>query len=117
MTKKEKFLEQLNEAFAKNDIEFIIKNVTDDIVWTVVNNFTVNGKEQFNEAMEKMKSDEPFQLKIKNIITHGDSAAVNGVMKTPEGKRYAFCDVYKFSGFKNPKVKRMTSYVIELKQK
>lgn len=37
-------------------------------------------------------------------------------MRTPDGDEtaYAFCDVYTFRGFKNPKVQEMTSYVIEI---
>lgn len=116
MTKKGKFLQKINEAFAKSEIDFIVENVTDDIKWTAIGDFTVKGKEAFIESLEKMKSNEPFQLEIKNIITHGDSAAVDGEMKSPDGKRFAFCDVYKLSGFKNPKIKKMTSYVVELEK-
>lgn len=114
MTQKGKFLQKINEAFAKSNIEFILENVTDDIEWTAVGDFSVKGKEQFIKAMKKMVSEDPFRLEIKNIITHGDSAAVDGEMESPEGNRYAFCDVYKFRGFKNPKIKNMTSYVVEL---
>lgn len=114
MTKKGQFLSQLNEAFAKSDIDFIIEKTTDDIEWTVVGDFSLKGKEAFTKAMNKMASDEPYSIEIKNIITHGDSAAVDGEMRSPDGKRYAFCDVYKFRGFKNPKVKKMTSYVLEI---
>lgn len=117
MTTKEKLLQKINEAFSNNEIDFIVENVTDDIEWTAVGDFTVKGKEQFVDAMKKMASDVPFKLEIKNIITHGDSAAADGVMQSPDGKRYAFCDLYKFSGFKNPKIKKMTSYVIDLKVK
>lgn len=35
-------------------------------------------------------------------------------MKTVDGEVYAFCNVYKFSGFKNPKIAVMISYVIEV---
>lgn len=114
MTKKGQFLRKLNEAFAKSDIDFIIEKVTDDIEWTVVGDFSLNGKEAFIKTMRKMASDEPYSIEIKNIITHGDSAAVDGEMRSPDGKLYAFCDVYKFRGFKNPKVKKMTSYVLEI---
>lgn len=116
MTKKEKLLQKINEAFAKSEIDYILENVTDDIEWTAMGDFSVKGKQQFIEAMKKMASDEPFKLDIKNIITHGDSAAVDGVMESPDGKRFAFCDVYKLSGFKNPKIKKMTSYVVELEK-
>jgi ketosteroid isomerase-like protein len=116
MTKKEKLLQQVNEAFAKNNTDFIIKHVTDDISWTVVSDFTVKGKELFSEALKSMQNEKPFHLEIKNIITHGYSAAVDGLMKSAEGKTYAFCDVYSFRGFTDPKIKEMTSYVIEIKE-
>lgn len=116
MTKKEQFLRHINEAFAKSDIDFIIENVADDIEWTVMGDFSLRGKEAFIEALQKMASDEPFVLEIQNIITHGDSAAVDGQMKSPDGNIYAFCDVYKFRGFKNPKIKTMASYVVQLEK-
>ncbi|MDX1642668.1 MAG: nuclear transport factor 2 family protein [Balneolaceae bacterium] len=115
MTKKVQFLKKVNEAFAKSNIDFIVEHITEDIEWTVIGDFSVKGKKDFTDAMKKMASEQAFQLEIKNIITHGNSAAVDGVMKSPDGKEYAFCDVYKFSGFKNPKIKKMTSYVLELK--
>lgn len=33
-----------------------------------------------------------------------------------DSRTYAFCDVYRFSVFKDPKVKERTSYVIELEE-
>ncbi|MEX0610028.1 MAG: nuclear transport factor 2 family protein [Balneolaceae bacterium] len=117
MTEKAKFLKKINDAFAKSDIEFILQNVTDDIRWTVHGDFSLQGKDDFTKAMEKMASDEPYELNIENIITHGKSAAVNGIMKMPgNDKTYAFCDIYHFNGFKNPKIKEMITYVLEQKE-
>lgn len=116
MTKKAKFLKKFNEAFAKSDTEYIVDHVTDDISWTIVGDSTVEGKDAFIQALKTMESEEPFELEIKNIITHGDSAAVNGTMKSQDGSSYAFCDIYKFSRYKNPKISAITSYVIELKK-
>jgi ketosteroid isomerase-like protein len=107
-------LEKFNEAFANSDTGFLIENVTDSICWTVAGEKTVEGKEAFAAALKEMVQDEPMELSIHNIITHGKSAAVNGEMKSADGKRYGFCDVYKFSGFKNPKIREMTSYAVEL---
>lgn len=116
MTKKGKFLQQLNEAFANNDVDFIIENVTDDVRWTIVGDHIIEGKADFTKALEAMVVDVPLNLTINTIITHGKTAAVNGVMSSPEGATYAFCDIYTFSGFKNPKIRTMTSYVIALTQ-
>ncbi|MEX0904408.1 MAG: nuclear transport factor 2 family protein [Balneolaceae bacterium] len=113
-TKNQEFLEKINEAFARNDTDFIIDNVTDDIKWTAVGDFSVSGKENFASALKKMESEEPYELTIGHVITHGKHAAVNGEMTSKDGKTYAFCDIYIFSGFKNPKIKEMTSYVVEV---
>lgn len=114
-TQNQQFLEDINRAFARSDSDFILKHVTDDIRWTVHGDFSVQGKEAFTKELKKMESPEPLELNISNIITHGRSAAVDGTMKTPDSKTYAFCDVYQFRGLKNPKIKEMTSYVVELK--
>ncbi|WP_199535621.1 nuclear transport factor 2 family protein [Rhodohalobacter sp. SW132] len=114
-TKNQELLEKFNEAFARNDTDFVINHVTDSIKWSVVGDFKVEGKEAFTKALKKMKGDEPLELEIDKVITHGKDASVNGIMKSKNGVQYAFCDVYTFSGFKNPKIREMTSYVIEVK--
>lgn len=113
-TKNQELLKEFNRAFASNDSGYILDHVTDGIRWEVVGDQTVNGKEEFANALAAMQQDESMDLTIHNIITHGKFAAVNGEMKSTDGKIYAFCDVYEFSGFKNPKIKEMTSYAIEI---
>jgi len=113
-TATQQFLEKFNKAFARSDIDFILDNVTKTIRWTVVGDQTVEGKEAFEKTLNEMAQETLMEVTIHNIITHGKSAAVNGEMKTPDGNIYAFCDIYKLSGFKNPKISEMTSYAIEL---
>lgn len=114
-TKNQELLEEINKAFARNDSDFIIEHVTDTIRWEIVGDQTVEGKEAFAKTLKEMEAEEPMELTIHHIITHGKSASVNGEMKTAGGEVYAFCDVYKFSGFKNPKITEMTSYAISVK--
>lgn len=113
-TKNQELLKEINEAFARNDSDFILEHVTDTIRWTIVGDQKVEGKEAFLKTLKAMEADKPMELTIHNIITHGKSAAVNGEMKTADGNVYAFCDLYKFSGFKDAKIKEMTSYAIEV---
>lgn len=113
-TKNQKLLEDLNKAFARNDSEFIIEHVTNTIRWEIVGDKTVEGKEAFADTLKEMEADEPMKLTIHHIITHGKEASVNGEMETADGEVYAFCDVYKFSGFKNPKITELTSYAIQV---
>lgn len=114
-TKNQELLEQFNQAFSKNDIDFLADHVTETIKWTAVGDFNVEGKEAFIKALKSMEADEPWELEVDKVITHGKDAAVNGIMKSKDGKHYAFCDVYTFSGFKDPKISEMTSYVVEIR--
>ncbi|GAA5521340.1 nuclear transport factor 2 family protein [Aliifodinibius salicampi] len=113
-TKNQEFLEELNQAFARSDTDFIADHVTDTIRWQIVGDQTIEGKKAFTRALKEMETEKPMELTIHHIITHGKEASVNGIMKIPgEDKAFAFCDVYKFSGFKNPQITEMLSYVIE----
>ena len=118
MTEKGKFLKKFNEAFAQGDISFILENVTEDIKWTMFGDKTINGLEEFKKEIESMVKSESG-LELDEIITHGNTAAVNGIIEALDqnGKpsKFAFCDVYTLSGFKNPKIKEMKSYVTKIK--
>lgn len=109
------FLEKLNHAFANNDSAYIAEQVTYDIRWEIVGEQTVAGKKAFVEMLKLMELPGPLSMTIHNIITHGKTASVNGVMTTPDGTSFGFCDVIRFNRIKNPKIKEMTSYAIELK--
>jgi ketosteroid isomerase-like protein len=113
-TSKQVFLEKFNRAFADSDTDFLLSCVTDDIRWKVAGEQWVEGREQFASQLREMEQSEPLELTIEHIITHGKLAAVNGVMKSLDGKTYGFCDIYTFSQSKDPKVREMTSYVVEL---
>lgn len=117
MTNNQEFFQRLNEAFAKSDTEYIIANAADDIVWNIIGDKIIRGKENFIKEIKSMESENPYELGISHTITHGKTAAVDGIMKMTDKsgntKIYAFCDIYLLSGFKNGKIKEMTSYVVE----
>ncbi len=112
---KKLFLRDIYIAFAKNDLQHILQNVSDGIRWNMVGDSLVEGKEQVANVIEAMNHTKATELTIKNIITHGKTAAVDGIVKLENGSRYAFCDVYNFSSSaKDAKVKEVTSYSINL---
>lgn len=117
MSTKEQFLRDLNNAFANNDIDYISKFVADDIQWTIKGENTIMGKDNFTNALEEMKSDEPYKLSIDDIIIHKNKGIVEGSMSSPDGKTYAFCDIYVFVDTDVPMINKMTSYVITLEKK
>jgi ketosteroid isomerase-like protein len=119
MNDKGKFLRKFNQAFAGNDLNFIEKNITDDIIWVIAGDRIIKGKENFIQTYRAMNDGKSFEISIDNVITHGSTAAVDGTMKTTlrkdESHTWAFCDIYSLSGFRNPKIKKITSYVIRVK--
>ncbi|WP_082234518.1 nuclear transport factor 2 family protein [Halobacillus massiliensis] len=119
MTQKEELLRKFNEAFVNNDTDFILENVTDNIIWRIAGETTIEGKKDVKEAVQSMKSGLHEKLTLSTIITHGLNAAVNGTIDLVEedGKRktYEFCDIYKFHKFKDGKIKELISYTVEKK--
>ena len=115
---KEEFLRKFNEAFLENDIPFILESVTNDVHWEMVGDRTLKGRSELKEFFDTMDESAGLEaLDIQHIITHGKLGSANGTMKMKDksGKliQYGFCDVYEFSGFKNPKIKTLTSYMVK----
>lgn len=119
MREKEEFIRDFNEAFSRNDRDFILNNMTDDIIWEFIGEKTVQGKEEVKKFMEPMSNVETLELELLQIITHGRTAAANGRMKikepSGEEKSFGFADFYVLNGMKSPKVKKLTSYVVSIK--
>lgn len=97
-----------------------MESVTENVIWDIPGYRRIEGKAAFRKALEEMVPSPPVKLSIDKIITHGREASVNGVISAiPKGQSkmstIAFCDVYKLSGFKNPRISEMISYTVELK--
>jgi hypothetical protein len=109
------FIEKLTAAFAKRDAKFILGNVTDSIRWNIVGGLLLEGKDNFAQALERMKNEKVAELSIRHIATHGKTGAVDGTVILEDGKTRAFCDVYEFHGAKGTAIKEITSYVIDIR--
>lgn len=48
------FLKDFNIAFAKGNLEIIADSVTDDIVWNIIGDRKIEGKENFMQELEKI---------------------------------------------------------------
>jgi ketosteroid isomerase-like protein len=119
MTAQTKFLQQFNEAFAKGDINYISQQVTDDIEWNMVGDFSLKGKKAFDDSLQEMKGTETLDMQILNTIINGKFAAVDGTMKIKESsgniKSFGFCDLYEFNNDGN-KIRKMTSYIVPVEK-
>ena len=117
MTEKERFIREFNHAFSIRDTEFLAAKVTEDVVWNMVGDQTIQGKSAVLSKIREMGKDMELEIEVQRIISHGIDVAVEGTMAFNQNKgerrKFAFCDTYKFSGFKNPKIKYINSYIIE----
>ncbi|MBU3820842.1 nuclear transport factor 2 family protein [Flavobacteriaceae bacterium XHP0103] len=111
---KREFLKNINVAFVKGDHDFLIKSVSDNIVWNIVGDKKIEGKERFREELNQMKAEKITELILDRVLTHGKEGAASGVTKMQNGKHYAFSDFYEFTGAKGTKVESITSFVIEI---
>lgn len=114
----EQFLDAVNDAYARGDIDFFETNVTDDVYFEMVGDRSVRGREALLALMRSM-ADWPLpQIAVENVITHGSRAAVEGTMRLEdkEGvvKTYGFCDVYEMSDPTNPKIRSVKSYILAI---
>ncbi len=116
MTSKEEFLRKFNEAFIQNDVNYIIDCTTDDVLWIMVGDRTIRGKEELAVSMNEKKDASGLEIKIGAMIIDGDQAAIDGSMsfedKDGNRKTYNFCDLYKFRNDGELKISELRSYII-----
>lgn len=106
-------LKEVTVAYVQNNLDYLSKMMADDVVWHIVGDKRIDGKEQLLENVQQSYRDIK-QLQIDKIITHGTTAALNGLITRNDGTEYAYCDVYVFSGgSKSAKIKEITSYIIK----
>lgn len=114
---KKNLLKDLNIAFAEYRVEDIVEHLKDDVLWNIVGNKFMRSKKEIIEEIERMKEYKVSEIRISNVITHGNTGSVNGILIRDDEKCFAFCNVYHFSGFgRNSKIKKITSYIIETEQ-
>src|SRR5690554_7763900 len=90
-------IHDFNIAFAKGDVKSIADKLTNDMVWEMVGDRHMTGKENVTKALEEMKSYTASKLVIDHVITHGKTASCNGkFVMTTSGEEFSFCDVYEF---------------------
>ncbi len=118
MTTSQILLRDFNHARAVHDVEFISRRVTDDIRWTIVGKRTIEGKQAFSNEIQGISDDEPRNVRVTHIIVDGSEGVVHGTMsgtnRVGEKETLAFCDIYKLSRSRDPRIREITSYTIAL---
>ena len=115
---KKLLLKELTSAFAKGTAQrVILPRLANDVAWDMVGTEFIKGKDNVAEilAAAAQSENKASKLEIENIVTHGNAGSVNGHITMADGKQYAFCDVYVWSGASEKSaIKKITSFSIEV---
>ena len=116
MATKKDIVNKVNAAFAQNKLEDFFVHCADDIVFTMVGDRTIKGKEAIRLWMKSMGS-EPPSINVQNVISEGDFATAVGdmTMKEKDGTTgsYAFSDHYRFRG---DKIVELKAFVVKTQE-
>jgi ketosteroid isomerase-like protein len=99
---RKNIVEQINAGFAENNLDKVLSFCADDLVWTMVGDTTVKGKDAIRKWIASMNP-EPPQLMIQQMVAEGDVVITRGDMIMKDSKdriahTYSFCDIYRFAG-------------------
>jgi uncharacterized protein len=107
-------VEQINEGFARNDLEQVLSFCSDNLSWNMIGEKTVTGKDAIRTWIASM-GPQPPQFTIEHTVAEGDFVITrgDGTMKEKKdgsSEPYAFCDIYHFTG---DKVDELVTFVIK----
>jgi len=106
------WLKDFNLAFIEGDIERTLGFVAEDVVWELVGEGTIRGRDGMRAWLESMFGKRARRAEFEHFITHGKVAAVNGSYEMESGSRFRFSDIYEFAGNRNDSpIVNYTSYV------
>lgn len=118
MTEKEKFLRDVNKAYAEGDEKFFMDHITDNICWTIVGEKDIAGKAEFKEVLDQMKEMPAVEINVENVFVAHSHGIVEGVVtsrnRLGQKKHFGFCDIYRFTEGKDLRISTITSYVIDI---
>ena len=96
----------------KGEVPTILEMVEEDIVWNLVGDKVIKGKEVFEKELKTMTETPIKSMEIFDVITHGKAAAINGQITAADGKTYEFCEVYTFKSAGAKKIREIRSYIL-----
>jgi ketosteroid isomerase-like protein len=115
MTENKKTVERFMDGFNKSNHEQILSCLTEDVEWEMPGAFHLVGKNAFDKEIENDAFVGSPTITITRTVEENDVVIAEGavrVKKKDDGLLNAvFCDVFVM---KNAKIKRLTSYLVEL---
>jgi hypothetical protein len=109
------WLRDFNLAFIAGEIDKTLEFVAEDIVWELVGEGRIEGREGMRAWLRSMAGKKAKRVELKHFITHGRVASVNGSYEMESGSKFEFCDVYEFADETDGSpIRRYTSCVVRV---
>lgn len=115
-TARKKLVFELTKQFATYQIDDLLPSLAEDIIWTLVGDKPIMGRDLFAHALKEMSGDKATRLDIFNIMEEGLVVAIHGKMHMENGNVYGFADFYTFKPTEQSIVQSITSYVTAIEQ-
>ncbi len=104
------------DGFNQSNHELILSCLTDDIEWIIPGFFHVKGKDAFDREIENDAFVGSPTIKLTKIIEENNIVVAEGSVKSQRKDggmlNMVFCDIFEME---NKKIKKLTSYLAELK--
>lgn len=114
---RKEIVEKINDAFTAGDTEGFLSHCSDDLMWTMVGDRTVKGKDAVRKFMAEMEGFEPPKFTVDSLMELGNTVVCYGdmSMKGEDGNvgKYSYCDIYDFTG---DEVTGLRSFVVKHKE-
>ena len=116
MAENKNTIEKFMDGFNKSDHEQILSCLTEDVEWEMPGAFHLVGKNAFDKEIENDAFEGRPVITIKRMVEESDVVIAEGAVraKKKDGSflNAVFCDVFVM---KNARIKRLTSYLAEVK--
>ena len=115
MSENKRTVETYIDGFNKSDHQHILSCLTDDVEWELPGAFHLHGKESFDKEIENDAFTGRPVITVSRTIEENDIVVAEGTVeakrKNGDKLKVVFCDVFVM---KNGKIKKLTSYLMEL---
>ena len=115
MSNHKRVVEAYFDGFRQGDHAAILALLTDDVVWDLPGFARREGKAEFDQEIENEAFTGRPTLALDRLLDEGDAVVAIGTgaasLKSGETHRFAYCDVFTFSG---DLISRVESYLVPL---
>lgn len=115
MPARKAVVEEYFEGFRQADHERILACLTDDVAWDLPGHAHLTGKAEFDREIENDEFVGRPTLTVDRLVEEAGTVVAIGdgkaTRKTGEVLRFAFCDVFTFTG---DRIGRVESYLVPL---